>query len=225
MPSLAVTGVGPTRILSEADSKQLVASYGVPVPSEIVVATAAEAADEAERVGFPVALKLCGEGLAHKTERGLVRLNLGERAAVKRVAAELLDAVQPQDANVGLLVSAMVRGHRELIAGVHRNEQWGACAMLGIGGIFAEALADVAFRLLPLSKVDAEELIDDLRNQALLGPFRGERAVDRDRLAEILASLSSLVAADDSIVAVDLNPLIVADGVPVAVDALVEVKG
>lgn len=210
--------------LSEADSKQLVASYGVPIPTEVVVTTAAEAADAAERIGFPVAVKLCGEGLAHKTERGLVRLNLGDRAAVERAATELLDAIPPEEGAIGLLVSVMVRGHRELIAGVHRDTHWGPCVMLGVGGIFAEVLADVAFRLLPLSKVDAEDLIDDLRNQALLGPFRGERAVDRGRLAEVLASLSSLVEADDSIVAVDLNPLIVADGVPIAVDALVEIR-
>jgi acetyl-CoA synthetase (ADP-forming) len=212
-----------TRTLSEAESKLLVASYGVPVPPEELVATAAEAAGAAARIGFPVVLKVCGEGLAHKTERGLVRLNLVDHGAVERAAAELLALVQPEDGPVGLLVGAMVHGHREFIAGVHRDENWGACVMLGVGGIFAEVLADVAFRLVPASKVDADELIEDLRSQALLGPFRGEPAVDRSRLTDVLVALSALVMADDSIVAVDLNPLIVADEVPIAVDALVEV--
>ena len=96
--------------------------------------------------------------------------------------------------------------------------------MLGIGGILAEAVADVAFRLVPLARVDAEEMIDDLRMQALLGPFRGEPAVDRDTLVDVLLGLSALAESDPAIVSVDVNPLIVVDGRPIAVDALVEVS-
>jgi acetyl-CoA synthetase (ADP-forming) len=94
--------------------------------------------------------------------------------------------------------------------------------MLGVGGISAEALGDVAFRLVPLTRVDAEELIDDLRNQALLGPLRGEPAVDRERLADVVMGLAALAGSRADVVSVDVNPLIVAGGVPVAVDALVE---
>jgi hypothetical protein len=97
--------------------------------------------------------------------------------------------------------------------------------MLGLGGVLAEVLADVAFRLAPLSPVDADELIGDLAGQALLGPFRGEPEVDRARLVQLLVALGEMAAADASIRSVDLNPLIVSDGVPVAVDALVEVEG
>jgi acetyl-CoA synthetase (ADP-forming) len=95
--------------------------------------------------------------------------------------------------------------------------------MLGIGGILAEAVADVAFRLAPLDRVDAEDLVDDLRMQALLGPFRGEPAVDRDVLITTLLGLSALATNEEEVVSVDVNPLIVVDGRPVAVDALVEV--
>jgi acetyl-CoA synthetase (ADP-forming) len=95
--------------------------------------------------------------------------------------------------------------------------------MLGIGGILAEAVADVAFRLAPLAAVDADDLIDDLANQALLGPVRGEPAVDRTVLAQILLALATTGIGDGRIRSIDLNPLIVSGGVPVAVDALVEV--
>jgi hypothetical protein len=115
-----------------------------------------------------------------------------------------------------------VSGIRELIAGVVRDPQFGPCVMLGVGGVLAEAIADVAFRLAPLTPVDAHDLIDDLRSQALLDPVRGEPAVDRELLAAVLTGLGALVTEDPTIRSVDINPLIVCGGVPIAVDALVE---
>lgn len=211
--------------LSEAESKALLARYGVPVAPEELAASPAEAVAAAGRIGYPVVAKLCGRAIAHKTERGLVRLNLADEAAVAAAAADLLAAARPEDGEVAILVGAMVRGARELIAGVVRNPAFGPCVMLGVGGVLAEAVADVAFRVLPLSRVDAEELVDDLSSQALLGPVRAEPAVDRSKLVDVLVGLGRAVADDGSIRSVDLNPLVVADGVPVAVDALVEVDG
>lgn len=209
--------------LSEAESKRLLAGHGVPVAAEEVVGSAEDAVAAARRVGFPVVAKLCGRSIAHKTERGLVRLGLRDEASVAAAAAELLALAGPEDGDVGILIGAMVPGNRELIAGVVRDPNFGPCVMLGVGGVLAEAIADVAFRLVPLTRADAEDLIDDLRSQALLGPVRGEPAVDRGRLADVLIGLGELVTADAGIRAVDVNPLIVSAGVPVAVDALVEV--
>jgi acetate---CoA ligase (ADP-forming) subunit beta len=208
--------------LSEARSKQLLAEHGVPVLPERTVATADEAATAADEVGFPVVLKLCGDAIAHKTERGLVRLSLADEAAVRDAATALLAAARPDDGDVGLLVAPMVRGARELIAGLHTDPQFGRCVMIGFGGILAEAIADVAFRLVPVERLDAEEMMDELETQALLGPFRGEPAVDRDALAATILGLSALAEAEPGIVSADVNPLIVVDGRPVAVDALVE---
>ena len=95
--------------------------------------------------------------------------------------------------------------------------------MLGVGGILAEALADVAFRLVPITRQDAHEMIDDLATQRLLGEVRGEPAVDREALVDVLLGLSTAAGADPSILSADLNPLIVVDGRPIPVDALVEV--
>jgi succinyl-CoA synthetase beta subunit len=208
--------------LSEAESKALLARHGVPVPGEALVATPEEAAEAAERLGYPVVVKLCGAGIAHKTERGLVKLGLRDADAVRAAAVELLAAARPEDGDVALLIGQMVSGARELIAGFVRDNEFGPCVMLGIGGIFTEGLGDVAFRLAPLDAVDAADLIDDIANQSLLGAVRGEPPVDRAALARILLALGEVGAGDERIRSIDLNPLIVAGGMPVAVDALVE---
>lgn len=220
----APTETSPTYTLSEHESKQRLAAVGVPIVEERLVADAAGAARAAAELGFPVAVKLCGRAIAHKTERGLVRLGVAEAAAAERAAAELLAAARPEDGEVGVLVSRMLAGKRELIAGAAIDPTFGACIAVGVGGIFAEALADVVFRLAPLERVDAEEMIDEIRHRAWLEPFRGEPAVDRGRLAELLVGLGRLVTDDPRIVSIDLNPLIVSAGVPTAVDALIELR-
>jgi acetyl-CoA synthetase (ADP-forming) len=213
-----------TRTLSEHDSKSLLAEYGVPLVAEQVVTTPSAAAEAATELGFPVVAKLCGDAIAHKTERGLVRLGLRDVAAVESAAAELLDAATPDDGEVAVLVAPMVAGNRELIAGLNDDSQFGMTVMVGVGGVLAEAVADVSIRLVPIDRVDAADMIDDLETQALFGPFRGEPPVDRERLIDVLCGLSDAAVALDALVSADLNPLIVADGVPLAVDALVEVR-
>ncbi len=212
--------------LSEAESKRRLAAAGVPVPEERVVGSAGEAADAARAVGLPAVAKLCGDGIAHKTERGLVRLGLADEGAVEAAAAELLAAARPEDGDVGVLVAPMVRGTRELIVGLHRDAQFGLTVMLGLGGVLAEAVGRVAFRLVPLGRVDADELLDDLGVPALLGPVRGEAAVDRAAVADLVLALAAFGSAEPGVASVDLNPVVVTqDGRPVAEDAHVEVDG
>jgi acetyl-CoA synthetase (ADP-forming) len=207
--------------LSESRSRLLVSEAGIPVSNWETADSTQEAVSLAKNLGFPVVVKLCGDEIAHKTERGLVRLNLNTEEGVEEAADELLSSVTADDGEVTLLVSEQIRGNRELIVGLVRDEQFGPCVMLGIGGILAEAVADVAFRLAPLSRSEASDLIDDLSMQSLLGPFRGEPAVDREALINVLCVLGDL-GSDQEILSVDLNPLIVTNGVPIAVDALVE---
>ena len=182
-----------------------------------------EAVAAADALGHPVVVKLCGDRIAHKSERGLVRLGLRDGASVRSAAAELLAAASRDDGPVSLLVAPMVSGNRELIAGVVRDRQFGMNVMVGVGGILAETLGDVAFCPVPVSRRDAEDMVDALATQAILGPVRGEPAVDRQRLVDVLVGLSDLAEARPDLAAVDVNPLIVVDGVPLAVDALVEV--
>lgn len=211
--------------LSEAASKALLARHGVPLLDERVVTDADAAAHAASAIGFPVVAKLNGDAIAHKTERGLVRLHLRDADAARVAASELLAQATPADGEVTVLVAPMVHGTRELIAGLVDDAQFGPCVMLGVGGVLAEAVGDVVFRLAPITRVDAEAMIDELATQRLFGPFRGEPAVDRTALASVLLGLSELAVADPTVRSVDLNPLIVdaRDGRPVAVDALVEV--
>ena len=160
---------GTSTTLSESASKALLRHYGVPMADEREVHDAVAAADAATHIGFPVVVKLCGDAIAHKTERGLVKLRLGDASSVTAAAAELLGKATPADGDVSLLVAPMVSGNRELIAGVVRDPQFGANVMLGVGGVLAEAVADVVFRPVPLSEVDAYEMIAGLSTQKLLG--------------------------------------------------------
>ena len=211
--------------LSEAESRRLVAAHGVAVSSFVTGETStavlnALVADES--VTYPVVAKLCGRQIAHKSERGLVRLGINDQAALQTACDDLLAAARPSDGEVELLVSSMAAGHRELIAGLHNDPQFGLTVMLGIGGVLAEAIGDVVFRLAPISEIDAREMIDDLSAQVLLGEFRGEPAADRQGLINVLLALAAVGAAHPEVASIDLNPLILVEGRPVAVDALVE---
>src|SRR5690606_38681360 len=222
----AMTDASPDaarRTLSEHDSKQLLADFGVPIARERIAVDPAAAAREAQALGFPVVAKLCGDAIAHKTERDLVRLGLGSSEAVVQAAAELWAKRRPDDGAVSLLVAEQVRGRLELIAGLVRDPQFGPCVVLGLGGILTEALRDVVFALAPLARDDARRMAEGLRASHLLTkPFRGEPAVDLDALADVLVGLGRLAVERPDVASVDVNPLIVrADGKPVAVDALV----
>lgn len=213
-----------TRTLPEDESKRVLATYGVPFAPEAVAEDVAAAVAAADDLGYPVAVKLNGEGIAHKTERGLVRLNLADAEAVEVAATELFAAARPEDGTVTVLVAPFLKANRELIAGIHRDPQFGPTVMLGIGGILAEALGDVAFRLAPLERVDAADMVDQLRTQALLGEVRGEPAVDRTAVEDVLLALSAVAVDRADVQSADLNPLLVVDGRPIAVDALLEVE-
>ena len=210
--------------MSEAASKQLLAEYSVPFAPEHKVDTPAQARKAAESLGFPVVVKLGGDMIAHKTERGLVRLRLADADAVEQAATELLSAARPDDGEVHLLVAPMISGSRELIAGMLVDPQFGPTVMIGVGGIMAEVIKDVAFRPAPLTEKTARGMIESLSMQGLFAPFRGESAVDVEQVVRCLMGLSEVAMSRPDVVSVDLNPLIVrTNGQVVAVDALVEV--
>jgi acyl-CoA synthetase (NDP forming) len=210
--------------LSESSSKQLLRQFGVRIAEEVEVSSADEGRNAATQldVGHGVVAKLCGDSIAHKTERGLVRLGLRGPVAVESAVASLFAAALPDDGPVTVLIAPMLKGARELIAGIADDAQFGKVVMLGVGGVLAEAIADVVFRIAPITRVDAFAMIDDLQSQKLLGSFRGEPPLDRESLVQTLLALSD-VALDPDIASVDINPLIIVDGVPIAVDALVEI--
>lgn len=212
-----------TSTLSESDSKLLLATYNIPFAPEKKTGSVGEAVAAAEQLGYPVVVKLGGDHIAHKTERGLVRLRLNNADAVSEAATSLLAAATTADGDVHLLVAPMISGTRELIAGMLVDPQFGPTVMLGIGGVMAEVIADVAFRPAPVDEAGAASMIDSLRMQGLLEAFRGEPAVNRSQLISAIVGLSRVAMERDDIVSVDVNPLIVREnGDVVAVDALVE---
>ena len=211
--------------MSEALSKQLLTPFGFPFAVEAVVATPSEAANAADEMGYPVVAKLNGDSIAHKTERGLVRLKLADRAAVEHAATDLLAMATPDDGEVQLLIAKMIDGSRELIVGMVHDPAFGNTAMLGVGGIFAEVIQDVVFAPMPIDLASAKRMIEALKYQAILKEFRGEAVVDTESLARAIVALSAACDKHPEIVSIDINPLIVQrDGTLVAVDALVETR-
>ena len=176
--------------LSESDSKLLLSSYSVPFAPEKKTSTPTEAVAAADQLGYPVVVKLGGDNIAHKTERGLVRLRLNNAEAVSDAATSLLAAATTADGVIHLLVAPMISGTRELIAGMLVDPQFGPTVMLGIGGVMAEVIADVAFRPAPVDEAAAASMIDSLRMQGLLSAFRGEQAVNRAQLISVIVGLS-----------------------------------
>ncbi len=207
--------------LSERDSKRVLASVGVPVTRERLAASRREAVAAARELGFPVALKGCGAMLAHKSELDLVRLALADENAVARAFDEVARRLP---AGATTLVQEMVAGRRELIAGVARDPVFGPCVSLGLGGVFAEALDDAVFRIAPITRTQARAMAGELKAARLLGAVRGLPPVDLDRLAAILVALGDLALAHESIMEIDVNPLIIAVDAPIAVDALIALR-
>jgi succinyl-CoA synthetase beta subunit len=205
--------------LSEAQSKQVLAEYGVPVPSEREADTVAEALAAAETIGFPVVIKGTGTHLTHKTELGLVALDLKTRAEASTEATRIVDAL---GGNGRLLVQPFIEGHREFLLGLHRDPQFGSVVTFGLGGIFAETLDDVVLRTAPLGEAEAERMMDEIRGRKLLDGVRGMAPVDRPALARALVGLARLAEDQPTIASVDVNPVIAGnDGRVLAADALV----
>lgn len=204
--------------LSEFESKKVVAAAGVPVTREALVHSREEAVNQTEKIGFPVVLKGSSPDLTHKTEMGMVRVNLKNKDEVAGAYDELTGKGIALD---GVLIQEMVKGNREFVIGLTRDPQFGPCVMFGLGGIFTEAMKDVSFRVAPLTEDDAREMIGEIRAAKLLDAFRGEKAVDREILVRALVGIGNLGIKHEEIAEIDINPLIVKNGKPVAVDALV----
>jgi acyl-CoA synthetase (NDP forming) len=207
------------RRLSEYESKRVLASYQIPVTREILVESSSDVIPAAHEIRYPVVMKGCSPQIAHKTERGLVRTDI-------RNDGEALDAFNDIMARMhgikgAVLVQEMVKGKRELAIGLTRDPQFGPCVMFGLGGIFTEVLEDVSFRLAPLERRDALEMMDEIKAHKMLGAIRGMKPVDRDMLSDMLISIGRIGMRNERIKEIDINPVIIVEDRPIAVDALV----
>ena len=205
--------------LSENESKKLLTEYKIPITKEKVVTTEDDAVAAAAEIGYPVVLKGSGDELSHKTEFNLIALDLRKEDEVREAFKNL--TTNPKVSVKEVLVQQMVKGDRELVVGLTRDAQFGPCVMFGIGGIFTEILKDTSFRVAPLTRWDAMDMMDDIRGKKILESFRGKAAVDREVLADILMAVGQIGMEHDAVKEIDINPLKLVDGKPVAVDALV----
>lgn len=219
---------GRTRDLNEADGKRLLAAYGIAVTREALARNAGEAASAATSIGYPVVMKIQSADIPHKTEAGGVRIGVAEAAAASVAFDEIVANARthaPGAAIDGVLVQEMVGGGTELILGVQNDPLFGPAIMVGLGGIFAEVMKDVAFRLAPLMRSDAEAMVRELRGFALLDGARGRPKADVAAVVDTLLRLSALaVDLRESLGELDINPLAVlpaGQGVR-ALDALVK---
>jgi acyl-CoA synthetase (NDP forming) len=205
--------------LNEHDSKRFLATYGIPITREAIARNEGEVAAKASEIGYPVVLKGSDESFHHKTELNLIALNLKDEESVCRAYQQLVSRSETKLKEV--LVQEMIAGQRELMAGLYRDSQFGPCVMFGLGGIFTEILQDIVFRVAPLTRRDAMEMLTEIKGKRILESFRGKPQIDRDEMADILLALGQIGKEQPEIREIDINPIKFINGKPVAVDALV----
>src|SRR5205085_4277371 len=186
---------GRTADVAEHEAKRILAGYGIPVTQEALARDAREAAEIAKRIGYPVALKVQSPDISHKTEAKAVKLGIMDRAALEFAYEDILRNARAYKADArieGVLVQEMVGGGIEVILGITNDPLFGPAVMFGLGGIFAEVLKDVAFRLAPVTISVAHEMIADIKGYPVLAGARGKPPADIDALAQAIVNLSAL---------------------------------
>jgi acetyltransferase len=206
------------QILDEYEAKKWLRAMGLNVVREITADDLQGTLKAAEKIGYPVVLKGRIEGKIHKTEAGLVKPNLWTKKQL-RAAFEEMSGLIPNPGS--FLIQPMLKGSPELIVGTVRDPQFGPAVMLGLGGIHAEVYRDVVFRLPPLTEPDVVEMASELKGKALLKGYRGSKPVRMKSLSQWLIKLGWLAMTFDKIREIDVNPLSVVEGEPIAVDAII----
>lgn len=217
-------------VLTEIESKQVLAAAGIPVAEAHLATDAEEAAKAAKKVGFPVVIKIVSPDITHKSDVGGVRVGLGSKKEVRQAYAEMLEAVREKSAAgedvriEGVAVQAMAPAGTEVIVGVSKDPQFGHVIMFGLGGVLVEVLKDVAFRIVPLERRDARQIVREIKGYPVLEGVRGQAPADVAALESLILKLSEFVEANPQIEELDLNPVFVyADGL-IAVDARIVVS-
>ncbi|WP_319576583.1 acetate--CoA ligase family protein [uncultured Desulfobacter sp.] len=205
--------------LNEDRAKKIFKKLGLPVVQEIRLESIEDIHGAAQTVGYPVVLKGLAKQMLHKTEAGMVEIGINNEVHLKEVAQRMKS--RAGENFEAFLIQPRIQGRREFTAGMFKDPLFGPVIMFGVGGVLTEALKDMVLRLAPLSEVDLDNMLDNLKAKALLGSFRGETAVNRAQLKSVLQGLSDLAMACPGIREIDINPLIISpDGSPVAVDGL-----
>ena len=209
LAGLSRTPAPETVLLDEMASKTFLDGTGIAAPQEAQAHTADEAVEVAARIGAPVVMKLLSAAVAHKSELGGVRVGLREEADVRRAFADICAVADGLNPPGGVLVQAMVAGGTEAIVGARNDEVFGPMVMFGAGGIYAELMSDVSFRLAPFDREEARAMIAETRFACVLAGARGRAPADVEALAGALAGLSEVIAGATSLREIEINPLFV----------------
>lgn len=205
--------------LSEHESKEVLGAYGIPVTREREVYDLKGLRAALGEIGFPIVIKVSSSDISHKTERGLVYLDIRNEkegvTAFKKIMKEI------GEKNGSVLVQEMISGERELMVGLTRDVQFGPCVVFGLGGIFTEILHDFCVRLAPVERSEAFRMVRDIKAQRILDSFRGMPSADLDKLAQMIVIVGQIGCEEQRIKEIDINPVILSGGKPVAVDALI----
>jgi acetyl-CoA synthetase (ADP-forming) len=209
------------KALSEHESKQVLAAYQIPVTEEILVRKRSDVKKATSAVGYPLVMKGCSAEIAHKTEKGLIHVDVRSEKEALSAFDEIMSKMSGHDGDV--LIYKMIKGRRELVMGLTRDEQFGPCVMFGLGGIFTEILRDVSFRRAPLEKRDALDMMNEIKGKGILDAVRGMDAADKDKLADMLIRVGQIGLEIEQVREIDLNPVILSGSNPIVVDALIVV--
>ena len=205
--------------LSEYESKQVLAFYQIPVTREILVKDVKDLNKATQEIGYPLVIKGCSSMISHKTEKDLIKIDIRNNNEAESAFEDIITSMDSADKAV--LVQELVKGKRELVVGMTRDAQFGPCVMFGLGGIFTEILKDISFRLAPMERRDAIEMMQEIKGHKILDAVRGMEAADLDILANMLINVGRIGVENDSISEIDINPVVISGSKSVAVDALV----
>jgi acyl-CoA synthetase (NDP forming) len=210
--------------LTEIESKEIIKSAGIPIVEAKLARTKAEAVSLSKKIGFPVVLKIVSPDVVHKSDSGGVRLGLANAVQAGRAYSEILAAIKkhyPKAKIEGISVQKMARPGVEVIIGMTKDEQFGPVLMFGLGGILVEVLKDVSFRIVPLNKRDASQMIKEIKGYPLLEGYRGQEPADIPFLEALILKVSDFIDKNPEIKELDLNPIFAYNDGAVAVDARV----
>jgi len=210
--------------LTEIESKELIEGTGIPVVEAKLARTKEEAVSLSKKMGFPVALKIVSSDVVHKSDSGGVKLGLANTAQVGKAYGEILSAIKkhhPKAKIEGISVQKMANPGVEVIIGMTKDAQFGPVLMFGLGGILVEVLKDVSFRIVPLTKRDAREMIREIKGYPLLEGYRGQEPADIPFLEAMILKVSDFIDKNPEIKELDLNPVFAYKNGAVAVDARV----
>lgn len=198
------------QVLTEIEAKEILGEAGIPCTRTVLAPTREKAVAIAEELGYPVVLKVSSVDISHKSDAGGVKVNLKNSGEVEEAFEAIMKSCRAYDPKAeieGVSVQPMARPGTEIIMGMIKDKSFGPVVMFGLGGIFVEVLKDVSFRIVPIDRDDAAQMMEEIQGKKLLGGYRGKEPADKETLQKMLVKLSEFVDATPGIEEIDMNPV------------------